>query len=77
MGPADPIASSAYHASVAQRRNPAKLSQRAREGPTLTIEVPRVFEKTLPVCCVRKVSKREGFDVARCTVLRVTRNMVS
>jgi hypothetical protein len=73
-----PIAPSTYHAHVAKRRDPAKLSARARQDARLKIEVRRVFDENFQVYGVRKVwrqLKREGFDVARCTVSRLMRDM--
>ncbi len=73
-----PIAPSTYHAHVAKRRDPAKLSARARQDVRLKIEVRRVFDENFRVYGVRKVwrqLKREGFDVARCTVSRLMRDM--
>lgn len=73
-----PIAPSTYHAHVAKRRDPAKLSARARQDAALKIEIRRVFDQNFSVYGVRKVwrqLKREGFDVARCTVLRLMRDM--
>src|SRR5882757_5475125 len=73
-----PIAPSTYHAHVAKRRDPAKLSARARQDARLKIEVRRVFDENFRVYGVRKVwrqLKREGFDVARCTVSRLMRDM--
>ncbi|MDH2357732.1 IS3 family transposase [Bradyrhizobium sp. SSUT112] len=73
-----PIAPSTYHAHVAKRRDPAKLSARARQDAALKIEVRRVFDQNFSVYGARKVwrqLKREGFDVARCTVSRLMRDM--
>ncbi|QHP66107.1 IS3 family transposase [Bradyrhizobium sp. LCT2] len=73
-----PIAPSTYHAHVTKRRDPAKLSVRARQDAALKIEVRRVFDQNFSVYGVRKVwrqLKREGFDVARCTVSRLMRDM--
>jgi len=73
-----PIAPSTYHAHVAKRRDPAKLSARARQDAALKIEVRRVFDENFRVYGVRKVwrqLKREGFDVARCAVSRLMRDM--
>ena len=42
-------------ARVAQRRDPAKLSARARQDAALKIEVRRVFEGNFRVYGVRKV----------------------
>src|SRR6266699_536460 len=73
-----PIAPSTYRAHVAKRRDPAKLSARARQDAALKIEVRRVFDDNFAVYGVRKVwrqLKREGFDVARCAVSRLMRDM--
>ena len=56
-----------------QAARPARLSARARQDAALKIEVRRVFDQNFSVYGVRKVwrqLKREGFDVARCTVSR-------
>jgi transposase InsO family protein len=73
-----PIAPSTYHAHVAKRDDPAKLSDRARRDAALRIEVRRVFDANFRVYGVRKTwrqLRREGFDVARCTVARLMRAM--
>src|SRR5882762_4207949 len=73
-----PIAPSTYHAHVAKRRDPAKLSARARQDTALKIEVRRVFNENFRVYGVRKVwrqLKREGHDVARCTVARLMQTL--
>jgi putative transposase len=52
--------------------------RRARQDAALKIEVRRVFDQNFSVYGVRKVwrqLKREGFDVARCTVSRLMRDM--
>jgi len=69
---------STYHAHVANRRDPAKLSARAKQDAKLKIEIRRIFDENFRVYGVRKVwrqLKREGFDVARCTVSRLMRDM--
>ena len=73
-----PIAPSTYHERVAQRRDPLRLSARARRDLALRVEVRRVFDANYRVYGVRKVwrqLRREGFDVARCTVARLMRTM--
>ena len=73
-----PIAPSTYHAHEAKRRDPLRLSARARRDLALRIEVRRVFEANYRVYGVRKVWRqlqREGFDVARCKVARLMRAM--
>ncbi len=73
-----PIAPSTYHAHVAQRLDASKRSVRARRDAVLRPEVARVFAENFEVYGVRKVWRqmtREGFDVARCTVERLMRDM--
>ena len=73
-----PIAPSTYHAHVAKRRDPVKWSARARQDAVLKIAIRRVFEENFRVYGVSKVwrqLRREGFDVARCTVTRLMRDM--
>ena len=73
-----PIAPSTYHERVAQRRDPLRLSARARRDLALRVEVRRVFDAKYRVYGVRKVRwqlQREGIDVARCTVARLIRAM--
>jgi putative transposase len=73
-----PIAPSTYHAYVAKRTDPGRLSARAKRDAILKAEVRRVFEGNFRVYGVRKVwrqLKREGRDVARCTVARLMRAM--
>jgi transposase InsO family protein len=73
-----PIAPSTYRAQAAQRRDPAKLPARTRRDAALMPEIARVFEENFRVYGVRKVwrqLKREGHDLARCTVARLMRSM--
>ena len=73
-----PIAPSTYYENVAKRVDVDRLSIRARRDISLKIEIRRVFEQNYRVYGVRKVwrqLKREGFDVARCTVARLMRAM--
>jgi len=73
-----PIAPSTYHAHMAKRAEPAKGSARAQRDAELKIEVRRVFDENFRVYGVRKVwrqLRREGFDIARCTVARLMRAM--
>jgi transposase InsO family protein len=73
-----PIAPSTYHARVAQRLDPAKLSVRARRDLMLKPEIARVFAENFEVYGVRKVWRqlgREGMSVARCTVERLMGQM--
>ena len=73
-----PIAPSTYHSHGARRKNPALASARARRDRVLGREVRRVFEENFSVYGARKVwrqLRREGFEVARCTVERLMRAM--
>jgi transposase InsO family protein len=73
-----PIAPSTYHEHAAKRADPAKRSARAKRDMTLKAEIRRVFAENFEVYGVRKVwrqLKREGGDVARCTVERLMRSM--
>jgi transposase InsO family protein len=73
-----PIAPSTYHERAAQRRDPDRLSARARRDKDLKPEVARVFAENFEVYGVRKVwrqMQREGFSIARCTVERLMRGL--
>ncbi len=73
-----PIAPSTFHLHAAKRRDPARLSARARRDRDLQGEIRRVFDDNFGVYGVRKVwrqMQREGFDVARCTVARLMRDL--
>ena len=50
-----PIAPSTYHARVAKRADPARLSTRAKRDAALKVEVRCVFEANFRVYGVRKV----------------------
>ncbi len=73
-----PIAPSTYHAHAARRADPAKLPARARRDATLKEDIQRVFQENFEVYGARKVwrqLRREGRDVARCTVERLMRDL--
>jgi transposase InsO family protein len=73
-----PIAPSTYREHAACRRDASRLSKRARRDGALKPEVARVFAENFEVYGVRKVwrqLKREGFDVARCTVARLMQDL--
>ncbi len=66
-----PIAPSTYYDHLAKRADPARRSDRARRDDALRPEIRRVYG-------VRKIwhqLRREGFDVARCTVARLMKDM--
>ena len=73
-----PIAPSTYYDTVAKRTDVDRLSVRARRDARLKIEISRVFDANCRVYGVRKLwrqLRREGFDVARCTVARLMKTM--
>ncbi|WP_179506822.1 MULTISPECIES: IS3 family transposase [unclassified Sphingomonas] len=73
-----PIAPSTYHERVAQRRDPSRLSPRVQRDEAMKPEVRRVFDANFKVYGVRKVwrqMQREGFEIARCTVERLMRDL--
>jgi transposase InsO family protein len=73
-----PIAPSTYHDHLAKRADPSRLSARARRDAELSVQIRRVFDENFGVYGVRKVwrqMRREGFDVARCTVARLMKAM--
>ena len=73
-----PIAPSTYHAHAACRVDPKRASARARSDAAVSREIRRVWDENFQVYGVRKVwrqLKREGIDVARCTVARLMRQM--
>jgi len=73
-----PIAPSTYRAHAAQRRDATRMSRRARRDRALAEEIRRVFVENFSVYGARKVwrqLRREGEDVARCTVERLMRRM--
>jgi putative transposase len=73
-----PIAPSTYHAHDARRVDPSRVPARAQRDAVLCAQIRRVWEENFQVYGVRKVwrqLKREGLEVARCTVARLMRQM--
>ena len=73
-----PIAPSTYHNHAARRADPSLLPARAKRDASLMPEIARVFEENFQVYGVRKVwrqLRREGQEVARCTVGRLMQTM--
>jgi transposase InsO family protein len=73
-----PIAPATYYDHLAKRADPARLSDRASRDEALRPHIQRVFDANWQVYGVRKVwrqLRREGFDVARCTVARLMKRM--
>lgn len=72
------IAPSTYHAHKQRQRDPQRCSARSQRDATLLPEVERVWNENFRVYGVRKVwrqLRREGFDVARCTVERLMKRL--
>ncbi|WP_307833768.1 IS3 family transposase [Azospirillum brasilense] len=73
-----PIAPSTYRAHAARRTDPAKAPARSRSDAELSLAIRRVWDANFQVYGVRKVwrqLRREGLDVARCTVARLMKHM--
>jgi len=73
-----PIAPATFYDHLAKRADPSLLSDRAKRDDELKPEIERVFEENLSVYGVRKIwhqMHREGFDIARCTVARLMRDI--
>ncbi len=73
-----PIAPATFYDNMAKRADPSRLSDRAKRDAELKPEIERVFEQNLKVYSVRKVWRqmhREGFDIARCTVARLMKDI--
>ncbi len=73
-----PIAPSTYYAQKAQEVDAAKRSTRALRDAELRVEIERVWKENFAVYGARKVwrqLRREGVEVARCTVERLMRQM--
>ncbi len=73
-----PIAPSTYYEQRARQRDPSRLPKRARRDGELCCEIERVWKENFGVYGARKVwcqLKREGVEVARCTVERLMRDM--
>jgi putative transposase len=71
-----PIAPSTYFLHKAQQRDPARRSVRARRDAGLAEKISRIHTENYSVYGARKVwrqLRREGEDVARCTVERLMR----
>jgi transposase InsO family protein len=73
-----PIAPSTYYAFAGRRADPAKAPPRVRREVVLREHIRRIWAENFEVYGVRKVWRqlgREGFEVARCTVARLMREM--
>ena len=73
-----PMAPSTHYANKALRHDPDRRSACAKRDDGLKLDIQRVWDDNFRVYGVRKVwrqLKREGFDVARCTVERLMKAM--
>jgi len=73
-----PIAPSTYYHRLACRVDPSKSSARRQRDAKLRPEIKRVWDDNYQVYGVRKAwhqLKREGFEVARCTVERLMKQI--
>ena len=70
------VAPSGYWRHAAQQRNPAMRCACVQRDDVLSVDIERVWQANLQVCGADKVwrqLRREGTDVARCTVERLMR----
>lgn len=73
-----PIAPSTYFAYAQRLADPSKAPSRVRRDGKLCQDIRRIFDENFQVYGARKIwrqLKREGADVARCTVERLMRTM--
>ena len=73
-----PIAPSTYYEQKARQADPSRLPKRVRRDAELCEEIKRVWQENRRVYGARKVwrqLRREGTEVARCTVERLMRQM--
>jgi transposase InsO family protein len=73
-----PIAPSTYHEWKAREIDPSRLPERTIRDAELREQIERVWKENFGVYGARKIwrqLKREGIDVARCTVERLMRGM--
>ena len=73
-----PIAPSTYHDHAVKQRDPSRLPPRAQRDLALKPEILRVHAENFGVYGVRKVwrqMRREVFEIARCTVERLMREL--
>ena len=73
-----PIAPSTYYHRLACRADPTKASARQQRDAVVRPEIQRVWDANFKVYGVRKAwhqLKREGLDVARCTIARLMKQI--
>ena len=72
------IAPSTWYARAAKKADPDKRSKRAKADAAMSLKIRQAYEDNFGVYGVRKIwhtLKREGVDVARCTVARLMKAM--
>jgi len=72
------IAPSTYYEHIRRRQKPETAPARVKRDAVMKQEIQRVFDENFQVYGARKVwrqLKREGHDVARCTVERLMQNI--
>jgi putative transposase len=73
-----PIAPSTYYEQKVRQADPSRVAARARRDAELREAIPRVWNENFNVYGPRKVwkqMKREGIEVARCTIERLMRDL--
>ena len=73
-----PIAPSTYYEQKVRQADPSRLPARAQRDAELREAIPRVWKENFSVYGPRKVwkqLKREGIEVARCTIERLMRDL--
>ncbi|MCK4599095.1 IS3 family transposase [Candidatus Bipolaricaulota bacterium] len=73
-----PIAPSTYYVQKARQADPSRLPERDRRDAVLCEKIERVWDENRRVYGARKVwrqLRREGIEVARCTVERLMRQL--
>lgn len=73
-----PIAPSTYHQRALEARAPERASTRSKTDAALRVEIARLWEENRQLYGARKVwraLRRDGVDVARCTVERLMKAM--
>jgi putative transposase len=73
-----PIAPSTYHLHAARKANPSLRSARAKSDENLSDQIRRIWNDNFQAYGARKVwlqLRREGKNVARCTVERLMRKL--
>jgi len=73
-----PISPSTYYELKAREDDPDRLPERTKRDSSLELDIQRVWEDNFEVYGARKVwrqMKREGIEIARCTVERLMKRL--